>query len=239
MSLSQILDTIETDLRALEVGRPRIVGVNGADLSGKTLFCPRLARQLEERGHRTALIHLDDFHNPREIRHQGAYPVQGYWDHAFNLKLLESELLAPASRGEPVDKSLVLLDLDTDTPSRIQHYTIERRTIVILEGVLLYRAPIDRYFDYRIFLDIPFSEVLRRAERRDVPRYGPEFLQRYKEKYIPIQQRYLAECSPREKSDLVIDNSDFEHPRIVAHRPVTSGGESAAPVPSKHPGRQC
>jgi phosphoglycolate phosphatase len=224
MSLPHILDTIERDLRDLALDRPRIVGVNGVDLAGKTLFCPSLIRHLNDHGHRTALIHLDDFHNPRETRYQGADPVQSYWNHAFSLELLESELLAPAARGEVIDKSLILLDLDTDSFSQIRHYAIDRHTVVILEGVLLYREPIDRYFDYRIFLDIPFEEVLRRAELRDVARYGPEFVERYREKYIPIQQRYLAECTPGERSNLVIDNRDVNHPSIVAHRPGPGTG---------------
>jgi phosphoglycolate phosphatase len=144
--------------------------------------------------------------------------VQAYFDHAFNLELLEKKILAPARSGELVDKELLLLDLESDTYINHKRYRIDNDTVVILEGVLLYRKPLDRYFDLRVFLDIPFSEVLRRAGERDASRFGPEFLTRYKTRYIPVQKRYLEDYSPRERSDMVIDNTDFANPRIVSTR---------------------
>ena len=54
--------------------------------------------------------------------------------------------------------------------------------------MLLFRPPLDKLFDYKIFLDISFQEVLRRAAKRDVPKYGDAILDRYKQRYIPAQQ---------------------------------------------------
>lgn len=192
----------------------RLVGINGVDLSGKTIFAQDLERYLVSRGYKTALIHLDDFHNPREIRHRGKDPVQGYLDNAFNLELLEKEILSPLSEQGSLDKELALLDLDTDDFTCRKRFKIAPDAIVILEGVLLYREPLEGYFDVRVFLDIPFSEVLVRARKRDVPRFGKEFLERYRSKYIPLEKRYLEEHKPKERSDLVIDNTDFTRPVI-------------------------
>lgn len=193
-----------------------MIGINGVDNSGKTTFAIELEQCLKNKGYKTALIHLDDFHNERSIRNQGDDPVQAYFDHAFNLELLEKEILAPVRRGEFIDKELLLLDLESDTYINREHYQIDKDTVVILEGVLLYRKPLDRYFDVRVFLDIPFSEVLRRAGERDVARFGKKFLDKYKTKYIPIQKRYLELYSPKERSDIVVDNADFTNPRIVS-----------------------
>lgn len=83
-----------------------------------------------------------------------------------------------------------------------------------MEGVLLFRDPLNQYIDYRIYIHIDFDEVLRRAEIRDVPKYGVEFLQKYEDKYIPIQKMYLEKYDPLHKSDVVIDNKNYFYPHI-------------------------
>ena len=201
--------------------RAQIVGINGVDTAGKTCFAQDFAAFLQAQGRDVVLIHGDDFHNPRVIRRQGGDPVRGYIDHAFNLPLLERELLAPVRRGEVMDKMLALIDLDADTPTAIRRYAIHRDTVVLVEGVLLFRPPIDAYFDLRIFLHIPFDEVLRRAAARDVPHYGDDYLDRYRFRYIPAQRWYLETHRPAERSDFVIDNADYSNPHLI--RPTSEG----------------
>lgn len=212
----RIFERIERDLSEIKPGRARVVGVNGVDTSGKTEFARRLDEYLKTQGHATQLVHLDDFHNPKAIRSRGRDPIDAYITNAFDLDRLTRELLAPARRGEGIRAELDLLDLETDRYTNQRRYEIDRDMIVLLEGVLLYRPPLDRYFDYRIFLDITFDELMRRAEARNVPRFGPEFLDRYREKYIPIQKRYFSTHRPRERSDVVIDNNDFNDPMILS-----------------------
>ncbi len=195
--------------------RARLIGINGVDTAGKTRFAQDFAAFLRAQRRDVALVHGDDFHNPRAIRRQGDDPVRGYVEHAFNLPLLERELLAPIRRGETFDKTLALLDLDSDTPTAIRRYTVRRETTVLVEGVLLFRPPIDACFDLRLFLSIPFDEVLRRAAARDVPHYGDDYLDRYRFRYIPVQQWYLETYHPQERSDIVIDNADYADPRII------------------------
>lgn len=191
-----------------------VVGINGVDTSGKTIFTNLLYKYLKSRGYQVELINLDDFHNPKETRRKGKNEIDAYINNAFNLDLLKNELLEPISNNQNIDKKLKLLDLENDTFSIKKKYSINRGSIVLLEGVLLYRNPINKYFDYRIFLDISFDEVLKRAQKRDLPLYGEGIIEKYKNKYIPLQKRYINEHNPIKKSDLVIDNSDFTFPKI-------------------------
>lgn len=209
--LADIFAAIEEKIRSKSA---RLIGVNGIDTSGKTIFASEFVAYLSARGYKAALVGLDDFHNPSSIRNQGRDPIQSYFDNAFNLELLERELLEPISRAQAIDTQLTLLDVETDEFTNRRRYSIDPDTIVILEGVLLFRAPLERYFDLRVFLDVPFDEVLMRANQRDVPRFGPGFLERYRTRYIPLQKRYLAEHTPRERSDIVVDNTDFTRPII-------------------------
>ncbi len=207
--------SIEGDLPEPPSGKPLVVGVNGIDTAGKTTFARGLATYLRSRGKRVQLIHLDDFHNPAAVRSKGDNEIDAYLDNAFDLDLLNERLLAPISRGESLDCELELLDLDRDEYANRRRYRVDPDTIVILEGTLLFRPPQDRYFDYRIFLDIGFDEMMRRAEIRDVPLHGPAFLEKYRRKYIPIQKRYLRESAPRERCDALVDNRDWDRPALL------------------------
>lgn len=210
----EIFNKIEKDITKNKSNNAFIIGVNGVDTSGKTKFSLALHRYLVSCGYDTIIIHMDDFHNLRSIRNSGDNEIDSYIDNAFNLELLEQEILSKIKENNSIDIELSLVDLESDTRTNKNRYKIEKETIVIIEGVLLYRHPIENYFDYKIYLDIEFEEVLRRAEIRDVPIYGIDFLQRYKRKYIPIQLWYIENCMPKQKSDIVIDNTDYYFPKI-------------------------
>jgi hypothetical protein len=40
-------------------------------------------------------------------------------------------------------------------------------------------------------------------------------LEKYKKKYIPIQKKYLKENNVKEKCDIIIDNNDYNNPKIM------------------------
>ena len=86
---------------------------------------------------------------------------------------------------------------------------------MLIEGVLLFRPALMEYFDAKIYLDIPFEEVLRRAAERDVPQYGDAILDKYVRKYIPVQRKYIEEWKPQENADILICNEDYRRPVIV------------------------
>lgn len=197
-----------------------IIGINGVDTSGKTIFTIELKNILVKLGFKIETIHLDDFHNSSDIRSKNPDPIQSYIDHAFNLDMLENELLMPIKSGQLVDKDLLLLDLHKDTYSLEKRYHIDSNTIVLVEGVLLYRKPLVQYFDLKIYLDVSYDEVIRRAKTRDVPIFGKEFLEKYNKKYIPIQKQYIESYHPQKNSDIVINNEDYLRPVIIGQEKI-------------------
>lgn len=221
---AQSAEEIDSCVRRLEVyskiteklvlNGKRIIGINGIDTSGKTGFTAAYARCLNHLGYHCAVIHMDDFHNPLEIRRSGKNEIDAYYDHAFNYEQLIRKVLEPLKQHGHIDKDVLCLNIDTDSYENTVHYKIDSDTIVLLEGVLLFRPPVSDYLDGRIFLHIDFDEMMRRAAVRDVPRYGEEFLQKYITKYIPIQKRYLEEFRPHINCDIVVDNNDYLYPKI-------------------------
>jgi phosphoglycolate phosphatase len=190
------------------------LGISGVDTSGKTEFAKSFCRYLQSADYACTIIHMDDFHNPLAVRRQGANEIDAYYSNAFNYRQLTEELLIPLREAGCVDKDIVCLNLETDRYENVRRYTADRGTVVLVEGVLLFRPPITDYLDGRIFLHIGFDEMLKRARERDVPKYGEAFIQKYIDKYIPIQKRYLEEYTPEINSDILINNSDYSRPEI-------------------------
>jgi phosphoglycolate phosphatase len=214
-SRNEIFEIILNLIIRTKEEQPLILGVNGVDTSGKTIFSNNLANYLQSKDYLVTLIHLDDFHNPSFKRREGKNEIDAYINNAFNLEILENKILKPIKHQGELDFHLTLLDLITDKLSKKRHYYVNKESIVIVEGVLLYRPPIDKYFNARIFLDITFDEVLQRAKKRDVSLFGINFLDKYNNKYIPIQKWYLETYEPKIKCDILIDNNDYNKPKLM------------------------
>lgn len=218
---TEILDTITqievfyNITQSLIMKGKRILGINGVDTSGETMFTTNYSRYLEAMGYDNVIVHIDDFHNPVKIRTGGENQIITYYKNAFNYNQIIHEIMKPLQINGCVSKNVLCLNLDTDKYENDIQFEINERTIVLIEGVLLFREPMLEYLEGKIFLHIDFEKVMERARVRDVPKYGQEFLQKYTNKYIPVQKLYLSEHTPEEKSDIIINNQDYARPIII------------------------
>jgi uridine kinase len=82
--------------------------------------------------------------------------------------------------------------------------------ILLFDGIVLLQPRLRPCWDYSIFVKVEFDVALARSLRRDLPTGGdPARLeQRYRSRYLPGQQHYLAECEPESHADLIIENND-------------------------------
>ncbi len=197
--------------RKKSTNRPFVVGITGIDSSGKTEFTGALAGYLAARNRRVQVINLDDFHNPREVRYAGDDPADNYYRRSFNIQAVIDNLLAPLRAKGRHSVTLKLLDLATNYYTNERKYSFDPDTIVLFEGVFLFREELARYLDLKIFLDIPFEESKDRAKARD----PEEVYSKYDDKYLPAQARYLEEYPPQKVGDIIIDNTDWEQPSVT------------------------
>lgn len=192
-----------------------IIGITGIDTSGKTIFAEALSEFITSKDYSSKLIQLDDFHNPREIRYAGENQADNYYHKSFDIATIVQKLLVPIRENGRLSTKLTLLNLHTNKYEVEKEYLVDKDTIVVFEGVFLFRKELSPYLDYRIFLEIPYEESKSRAVTRDVPVYGEEILDRYDGKYLPAQRKYLDEYPPNKTADLIINNENWEYPKVV------------------------
>ena len=98
-----VIETIADTLVERAVALPsRVlrVAVTGITASGKSTLVEELEQTLARRGRSCINIAVDDFHNPRSLRHRrGRESAEGYYFDAYNYPLLTKLVLDPLGRA--------------------------------------------------------------------------------------------------------------------------------------------
>ena len=171
-------------------GRPLKVGIDGRCAAGKTMLADELGQVLGAKGFDVLRPSVDGFHHPRERRYrQGEYSARGYYEDAYDYDAVVRALLRPVSGN----------------------------TILLFEGIFVFRALINRYWDFRILVDVDANTSVARSLVRDAGVIGTaDVVQRKLEvRYEPAWQMYVGEEDPESKADVVIDNRKTDSPLIL------------------------
>ena len=170
--------------------RPLKVGIDGRCAAGKTMLADELGQVLGAKGFDVLRPSVDGFHHPRERRYrQGEYSARGYYEDAYDYDAVVRALLRPVSGN----------------------------TILLFEGIFVFRALINRYWDFRILVDVDANTSVARSLVRDAGVIGTaDVVQRKLEvRYEPAWQMYVGEEDPESKADVVIDNRKTDSPLIL------------------------
>jgi len=193
------------------------VCITGVDAAGKTRFSSDLARELQLCGQKVLLAHGDDFHNPRNVRYgRGSSSAEGFYRDTTDIAGLRSALLTPLLDGGDRCVRTRIFDYRRDCFIDEPPVRVEAGTILILEGIFLIRPELAGCFDLTVFLEVPFAKTFHRMALRDGS--DPDPFARTSERYRCGQEMWLAEMKPRDVADFVVENSDFDAPKLVAMR---------------------
>lgn len=195
---------------------PLIVGITGVDTSGKTQLTNELKVALINQGYQVQVVHVDDFHNEKAIRYANelSEPDQYYY-RSIDFEKIARDLLQLIKKNRRLETTINHLNLDTDTWTYNKKYLINPQTIVLLEGVFIYRDETRPFIDTFIHLHVDEAIVLERAQLRDKPKQGEEVIRKYHAKYLPAQRRYLEKYNPCLIADVIVENSNWEKPKIL------------------------
>lgn len=213
-----MLETVAERILSVEKPHTMRVGIDGVDAAGKTTFADELAAIIEGRGRSVIRASVDGFHRPKAERYrQGEDSPEGYYQDSFDYESIREELLEQLGPSGTGRYRAATFDLDSDVFVFEPLHTAPSDSVLLFDGILLFRPELNDLWDFRIYLHVEFDEALRRAKLRDADRLGaPEAVEhRYRTRYIPGQQIYLECVNPRELADIVIDNSDVKEPRLL------------------------
>jgi uridine kinase len=185
-----VLETLADRIAALRRPRPLRVAIDGADAAGKTTLATELEPLLRERGRSVLRASIDDFLYPRAVRYRrGSESPDGYYLDSFDHQALRAHVLA---HDEPAG------------------------AVLLVDGVFLLRPELEGLWDFSVFVEADFDELLRRGVERDAERFGSreEASRRYETRYLPAQARYLGEMEPARRADAVLENTDARAPTL-------------------------
>ena len=201
-------------------GRLR-VGIDGVDTAGKTTRADELAQAISAAGRPALRATIDGFHQPREFRYRrGPDSPEGYFADSFDLPALRRVLLDPLGPGGDRREQTRLFDHRADAQVAAPVISAPPDCILLFDGVFLQQPALKGCFEVIIFVQVSFETMLARAVQRDADALGGEDAARarYLARYIPAQQRYLADFQPQRHADIIVKNDDPDRPGIVFNR---------------------
>lgn|GEM_PF-4876023 len=186
-----------------------LVTVSGIDGSGKSEWARRLLAACAAKGVVTRFLATDDFRRPVTWQVPGRSELDIYYDDYFDLAGFDGAVSAARAAADA-------------------------GTVLVVEGIMLRRVP-SLAEAFAIYLETTrataYARMLERALGRGLSHV--DAVHRITARYFPAQDRYQAAFAPAEHADLLVDNEDYEHPRILR------GDVARAPTILRAPLRAC
>jgi uridine kinase len=192
----------------------RLIAVDGVDGAGKTVFGDALADALTSAGRRVIRASVDGFHQPRSRRYRrGRSSADGFFLDSYDYSALRMALLDPLRPGGTGRYRRAVFDHETDRPVAEIWHQAEPDSVLVLDGIFLHRQELRHYWDFSIFLRVDFTVSMPRLAGRTGCSPDPNAASN--RRYVEGQRRYLAECDPEQHATVVVDNNDYDRPRIM------------------------
>lgn len=216
--VSSLWRELRDDVRRRFRGGRVILGVDGVDGSGKTVFADGLAEVFAEVGTTVFRSSIDGFHRPRAERYaRGRNSPEGFYRDSYDYQTFRRVLIDPFREGWQTAATagfqLEAFDVARDAPVESAWVSAPRDAVLIVDGVFLHRPALRELWDWSVWLDVPFDVAFARMALRDGSDPDPDA--RANSRYRLGQQLYLDEADPRAAASVVVDNSDLAHPHRV------------------------
>jgi uridine kinase len=208
--------------------RGLLVGISGIDGCGKGYFATQLQAHLALRGVIPAILNVDGWLNLPQKRFDQCAPAINFYENAIRLDQFFSQLVLPLR-----DRCSVHLEADfvEETASNYRKHTYDYRdvSLILVEGIFLFKPQYRKHFDLTIWIDCSFQTALARAIERAQEGLSPAHtIAAYDTIYFPAQSIHLAQDKPRENADLIFEN-DMHAKKCVSNSSRSSLSLMAQP----------
>jgi len=169
-----------------------VVGINGIDCSGKTTFSKSVSKYFTHHKIENDHLDIDNFNNPAIENETYKAFASGSWDEEnlnryYELIINYSDVIRAVSESQ------------------------KKYSIVILEGIFIYKPQLVDLFDLKIYLDVDISLGRKRFAKRWSLKRDKRPFDIYDEIWMLSHIRYESEVHPKRISDLVIDIDNDEN----------------------------
>ncbi|KGM12993.1 nucleoside/nucleotide kinase family protein [Cellulomonas bogoriensis] len=208
-----VLSLITTHLHALDGPTP-LVGIDGVDGAGKTMFADALASELQAEGRDVVQVSVDGFHRPRDQRYrQGRTSPRGFYEDSYDLEAFRRLVVDPLRPDGSRTIRTAAFDHRADVAVDGPGVEVPDGTIVLVDGIFLHRPELVGTWDASVFLRVPFETTFARMAARDGFPADPD--DPANRRYVEGQRLYLADADPETRATFVVDNTDVIRPRMV------------------------
>lgn len=156
---------------------------------------------------------VDGFHHPRAHRRAHGRTGETFWSGSYDYPALVRELVTPWRSGPGSTYRVAVHDVDSDRALDLPSAVVPAGGLLLVDGIFLQRDELRAHWDLAVFLDVPFTVSVSRMARRDGSADDPEHHEQAR--YVEGQLIYLDTCDPRSRADVVVDNADLAHPRVI------------------------
>lgn len=183
--MDKIIAAVEQEINSRK--KPLLIAIDGRCASGKTTAAEKL-RKLTG----CTVIHTDHFFLRPEQRTEARLALPG---ENIDHERLKEEVLLPLSERKPFSYR----EFDCGRMELAAEHKICPADVTVIEGSYSCHPMLWEFYDLHIFLTADYDERLRRIERRS----GSEKLIQFKERWIPLEEKYFAGFKIEERCELV------------------------------------
>lgn len=165
-----------------------IIAIDGRCAAGKTTLSEKLKEKLGSN-----IIHMDDFFLPPEKKtEERLFETGGNIDY----ERFYDEVISKVKSGE----RFIFRPFSCSQEKLTEPITIKPKPITIIEGSYSLHPFFGDYADLKVFMDISPSEQEKRLKTRN-----EQLFERFRNEWIPMEERYFNELKIREKCDLLLN----------------------------------
>lgn len=183
--MKKIITTVSEIIDSIQKEQPIIIAIDGRCASGKTT----LAIELQKK-YGCNVIHMDHFFLRPEQRTEERLQTPG--ENVDHERFLE-EVLLPLKEG----KNFAYRPYNCQRQQLSEPIEISPKKITIIEGSYSCHKSLWEYYDLRIFLTVEPEEQLRRIKARE----GIQKAEIFREKWIPLEEKYFATYRMEQRCD--------------------------------------